>query len=103
MSNLASGSGDPPRDGTPATTPAATTVTDSQSSAENAAPAVAESTQKLQVVNSQAGNEEDEDSDFDELDGRPDLSTPPSHITLHTRCNPLHLAITDILPPPQMS
>lgn len=85
MSNPASGSGDHPRDANPATTPAATTVTDNQSGADNAVPAVAESTQKPQVVNPQAGHEEDEDSDFDELDGKHDLSTPPpSHTTSHT-------------------
>jgi hypothetical protein len=85
MSNPASGSDDHPRDANPATTPAATTVTDNQPGADNAVPAVAESTQKPQVVNPQAGHEEDEDSDFDELDGKRDLSTPPpSHTTSHT-------------------
>jgi hypothetical protein len=72
MANPASGSGDHPREETAAATPAATTVVDDKPVAENAVPVSAESTQKSQVVNPQVGLEDDEDSDFDELDGKHD-------------------------------
>lgn len=79
MTNPASGSGDHPHEETPAATPAATTtVTDSESAPNNALPVSAESTQKLQATNPQVGDEDDEDSDFDELDGK-QLSIQPRH------------------------
>jgi hypothetical protein len=89
MANPASGSGDHPREETPAATPTATTTeTGGQSDSRNAVPESAESIQKLQVTNPQVGDEDDEDSDFDELDGKHYQSTPQSHTqpTSHHAC-----------------
>lgn len=87
MANPASGSGDHPREETAAAAAApvaTTTVVDDKPVAENAvpAPASAESTQKPQVAHPQAGPEDDEDSDFDELDGKLYHSNPT--IAYHT-------------------
>ncbi|OOQ81550.1 peroxin-19 Pex19-Penicillium chrysogenum [Penicillium brasilianum] len=68
MANPASGSGDHPREETPAATPTATTTETGGTDSGNAVPESAESTQKLQVTNPQVADEDDEDSDFDELD-----------------------------------
>jgi hypothetical protein len=72
MANPASGSGNHPREETAAAAvaPATTTTVDDKPVAENAVPGSEESTQKPQVVNPQVGVEDDEDSDFDELDGK---------------------------------
>lgn len=65
---------------TPATT---TTVTDHQSGSDKPVSAPVESTEKPQIANTQAGHEDDEDSEFDELDGKHYLATPPSLTTPH--------------------
>ncbi|KAJ5390470.1 uncharacterized protein N7496_001538 [Penicillium cataractarum] len=99
MANPASGSGDHPREETPATPAATTTVTGDQSAPENAAPASAESTQKPQATNPQVGDEDDEDSDFDELDDvLDDFSKPkavPAPAPAATQSDPA----TGIAPP----
>lgn len=96
MATPAPGSGDQTREKTAAaaTTPATTTtLTDGQSGPDNAAPVSADSIQTPQVAASQAGHRDDEDSDFDELDGKHYLSTPPSHtIPYHT--TPQHPAFS---------
>lgn len=93
MASAGPSSGDQPHEQTARATPVTTTpVTDNQSDSNKSVPTPAESTQKPQVTDTQAGHEDDEDSEFDELDGKHCLSTPPSlHTTRFSR-----FAITDL-------
>jgi hypothetical protein len=69
-------------------------VVDDKPVAENAVSASEESTQKPEVVNPQVGVEDEEDSDFDELDGKHYHINPA--IAYHTTpCSLLLLEITN--------
>ena len=86
MASAAPSSGDQPNKETAvAETPATTTtVTNHQSGSDKPVPTPVESTEKPQIANSQAGHEDDEDSEFDELDGKHYLSIPRHHSPHHT-------------------
>lgn len=66
MASATPSSGDQPNEHTTEATP----VTDDQSGSSKSVPTPAESTQEPLNTDAQAGHEDDEDSEFDELDGK---------------------------------
>ncbi len=97
MASAAPSLGEQPHEQTSGATPVTTIpVTDNQSGSNKSAPTPAESTQKPQDADAQAGHEDDEDSEFDELDGKHYLSTPPSLTTPHHPVLPF--GITNLKP-----